>query len=446
MTNVRTLQSEHTLALFAEMESEVRSYCRSFPAVFRKARDWTLWDAEGKAYLDFFAGAGALNYGHNNARMKAQLIRYIEDDGVSHSLDMATEAKKRFLERFRSVILQPRRLNYKVMFPGPTGANSVEAALKLARKATGREHVVGFVNGFHGMTLGALSVTGNQFKRAGAGVPLPYASTLPYDNGLGPDIDTVSYLEQMIEDSGSGFPLPAAFIVETLQGEGGLHAASAGWLKRLEALCRKHGILLIIDDVQMGCGRTGPFFSFEPFGIKPDLICLSKSIGGYGLPMSLLLIKPELDLFAPGEHNGTFRGNNLAFVCAAEALRYWEDSDFEQEIAAKSRILETELKAIAARYPQLCAEWRGRGFMQGLALPEPGLAERICREAFDRGLIMETSGTDSEVAKVMPPLTIDEASLRRGLRTLADSVEAAVREAYTQSRLPAAVGQGGDGR
>lgn len=444
MTNGGLLQNKSALALFEELESEVRSYCRSFPAVFRKALDWTVWDREGKAYLDFFAGAGALNYGHNNARMKEKLIAYLLEDGISHSLDMATEAKERFLERFRNVILQPRRMDYKIMFPGPTGTNAVEAALKLARKATGRANVVGFTNAFHGMTLGALAVTGNKYKRQGAGVPLSYADSMPYDGYLGAETDTIAYLENMLDDSGSGVALPAAVIVETLQGEGGLNAASAGWLKRLQALCRKYGILLIVDDVQMGCGRTGPFFSFEPFGIEPDMICLSKSIGGYGLPMALMLMKPELDLWGPGEHNGTFRGNNLAFVCAAEALRYWEDGAFEQQIAEKSRLLEKELKAIVARFPALNAEWRGRGLMQGIAFPQEGMAEAVCQEAFRRGLIMETSGTDSEVAKAMPPLTIDSASLRKGLRLLAESVEEIAGRSRTIDLLPKAAGLGGD--
>lgn len=423
MTNRGLAQHDNALHVFDELESEVRSYCRSFPAVFRKARDWTVWDREGNAYLDFFAGAGALNYGHNNARMKEKLLRYLQDDGISHSLDMATDAKERFMERFREVILKPRGLDYKLMFPGPTGTNAVEAALKLARKATGRTDVIGFTNAFHGMSLGALAVTGNKFKRQGAGVPLPFAVTMPYDGYFGEDVDTIDYLENVLNDTGSGASLPAAVIVETLQGEGGLNAASAVWLKRLEALCRTHGILLIVDDVQMGCGRTGPFFSFEPYGLQPDIVCLSKSIGGYGLPMSLLLMRPELDLWGPGEHNGTFRGNNLAFVCAAEALRYWENGDFEKAVRDKGSLLEGELKRIVRTFPQLRGQWRGRGLMQGIAFPEDGIAEAVCQAAFRRGLIMETSGTDSEVAKVMPPLTIDSASLLRGLQLLEQSVE-----------------------
>ncbi len=430
------------LSVFDRLESEVRSYCRSFPVVFRKAAGCSLWDTEGKPYLDFFAGAGALNYGHNNKRFKEKLVRYMMDDGISHSLDMATEAKQYFLERFDKIILQPRELDYKLMFPGPTGTNAVEAALKIARKATGRTNVIGFTNAFHGMTLGSLAVTGNKFKRQGAGVPLHHATIMPFDGYLGADTDTIDYFENYLKDSGSGVSLPAAIIVETLQGEGGLNAASREWLQRLETLCREYGIILIVDDIQMGCGRTGPFFSFEPFGIRPDIVCMSKSIGGFGLPMALTLLKPDLDLWSPGEHNGTFRGNNLAFVCAAEALRYWENDEFEKSVLEKGKLLEAGLNALIERFPDLKGERRGRGLMQGIAFPVEGMAGEVCAAAFRRGLIMETSGTDSEVAKIMPPLVIDHDALQRGLGLLGDSIKE-VAEGCTPIELAQPVVQGG---
>lgn len=415
--------SKASLHVFETLESEVRSYCRAFPAIFTKAKGFKLWDTAGVEYIDFFAGAGALNYGHNNPVLKQKLIQYIQNDGVTHSLDMATEAKEQFLKQFQKIILKPRGLSYKIQFPGPTGANSVESALKLARKVTGRSTVIGFTNAFHGMTLGALSVTGNKFKRRGAGVPLHHTVSMPYDGYMGCQIDTIEYLENYIQDSGSGVSLPAAIIVETIQGEGGIQAARTEWLCRLEKLCRDHEIVLIVDDVQMGCGRTGTFFSFEQAGIKPDIICLSKSIGGYGLPMALTLIRPELDVWEPGEHNGTFRGNNLAFITAAEALRYWESGQFSTVILAKGEILNSHLQSIVASFPQLKGQVRGRGLMQGIAFEDSGLAVRICERAFANGLIMETSGTDSEVAKIMPPLTIDEAGLIKGLDILRQSVQ-----------------------
>lgn len=416
-------KSRTPLTVFDQLESEVRSYCRHFPAVFTKASGHTLWDRQGKAYLDFFAGAGALNYGHNPPGIKEKLIEYLRQDGITHSLDMATDAKETLLTRFRDVILAPRGLDYKVMFPGPTGTNAVESALKLARKVTGRTSVWSFTNGFHGMTIGSLSVTGNRRKRNGAGTPLPHAVSMPYDGYMGPDTDTARYLERLLEDEGSGVSLPAAMILETVQGEGGLHAASESWLRRIEALCRTHNILLIVDDVQAGCGRTGPFFSFETAGIRPDIVCLSKSIGGYGLPLALTLFKPELDIWGPGEHNGTFRGNNLGFVAAAEALRYWEDDGLRRAVEAKAAAVRAFLEHLVGAYPFLQGEVRGKGLMQGIAVKADGLAERICARAFARGLIMETSGPNSKVVKVMPPLTIGEKELEQGLSILEESVK-----------------------
>ena len=415
------------LKVFNELESEVRSYIRSFPTTFTKAKGYKLWDIDGKEYIDFFAGAGALNYGHNPPEMKGKLLSYIAEDGIVHSLDMGTKAKENFLQRFHDIILKPRGLEYKTMFTGPTGTNSVESALKLARKVTGRDLVIGFTNAFHGMTLGSLAITGNAFKRHGAGVSLHNSLSMPFDRYLGEDVDTLEYLERFLEDNGSGVALPAAIILETLQGEGGLNSASFEWLQRLEALCRRWDILLIVDDVQVGCGRTGPFFSFEPAGIKPDIVCLSKSIGGYGLPMALTLVKPEYDIWEPGEHNGTFRGHNLAFVTAAEAIEHWWTSDeLSKSIEEKGKVVELFLTKLQHTYPQLQGEIRGRGLMRGMACGVEGLAEKICAAAFERGVIMETSGPKSEVFKIMPPLIIDAQGLMKGLEIVEESVKASI--------------------
>ncbi|MFL0557628.1 MULTISPECIES: diaminobutyrate--2-oxoglutarate transaminase [Paenibacillus] len=407
-----------SMNVFEQLESEVRSYCRNFRTVFHKAQNAKLWDTKEREYIDFFAGAGALNYGHNNRKIRDKLIAYLLDDGVTHSLDMATHAKEHFLSKFDEVILKPRGLQYKVMFPGPTGTNAVESALKIARKVTGRTTVISFTNAFHGMTLGSLAVTGNAFKRKGAGMALTHSVFMPYDGYFGESVDTISYMEKLLDDPGSGVPLPAAIIVEAVQGEGGLNVASDAWLQRLERLCRQKGILLILDDIQMGCGRTGSFFSFETSGIEPDIICLSKSIGGYGLPLALTLIRPELDAWKPGEHNGTFRGNNLGFVGASEALDYWKTEDFREQIEDKANRMTSSLQTLIEHQPALRGKLRGKGMIQGIAFEQPGMAEKLAEFAFASGLILETSGPNHEVAKLMPPLTIENKTLEQGLQIL----------------------------
>lgn len=410
------------LSVFEDLESSVRSYIRSFPTVFTRARGSRMWDVNKRQYIDFFAGAGALNYGHNNQRLKQKLLDYIADDGVTHSLDMGTSAKATFLEKFQDVVLRPRGLEYKVMFPGPTGTNAVESALKLARKVTGRTTVIGFTNAFHGMTLGALAVTGNRFKRGGAGVPLSNVVTMPYDGYFEGDMDSVDFLDQVLQDDGSGISRPAAVILETVQGEGGVNVASIEWLRKIEGLCKRMGIVLIVDDVQVGCGRTGDFFSFEEAGLKPDIVCLSKSISGYGLPMALTLIKPELDVWEAGEHNGTFRGNNLAFVTATEVLDYWKTDDLKLDTLAKGKRVKAYLERLAAKYPKLKGTVRGRGLILGLVCGQADLAKKVSEAAFERGLIVETSGPDDEVIKLLPALTIDSDTLQEGLQILEESV------------------------
>ena len=418
--------------IFDSLESNVRSYCRTWDTVFARAEGSYIYGEDGREYVDFFAGAGALNYGHNNPVLLEPLLRYLRSGAVVHSLDMKTPAKRRFLETFQELILVPRGLDYKVMFTGPTGTNAVEAALKLARKATGRHHVLGFSNAFHGMTLGSLSVTGNSMKRRGAGIPLNNTSSIPYDGYLPGQSDDFMWLRQALQDSGSGVDKPAAVIVESVQGEGGLRAARPSWLKELSELCQEHGVLLIIDDVQAGCGRTGTFFSFEPAGITPDIVCLSKSISGFGLPMALALFKPELDLWQPGEHNGTFRGHNPAFVTAAAALEhYWSNKTLEEQVAVRSAQLREALERMAARTEGALV--RGRGMVAGIYYPDPETAGKIAAESFSQGLLVETSGPEGEVVKAMPPLTSTAEDLERGLGILDKAALAVTGESIAYS-------------
>ncbi|AXE23740.1 diaminobutyrate--2-oxoglutarate transaminase [Streptomyces globosus] len=409
--------------VFDAVESEVRSYCRAWPVVFDRAEGSRIHDEQGRTYLDFFAGAGSLNYGHNNPVLKRALLDYIGRNGITHALDMSTTAKRAFLETFHSAVLEPRGLPYKVMFPGPTGTNAVEAALKLARKAKGREAVVSFTNAFHGMSLGSLAVTGNAFKRAGAGIPLVHTTPMPFDNYLNGRVPDFLWFERLLEDQGSGFNHPAAVIVETVQGEGGVNVARAEWLRGLADLCRRRDMLLIVDDVQMGCGRTGGFFSFEEAGIVPDIVTVSKSISGYGLPMALCLFKPELDLWEPGEHNGTFRGNNPAFVTATAALEtYWRDGALREHTLVNGGRIERSLRELCAEHGRLGATYRGRGLVWGLEFTHKERAAAVCRKAFEHGLLIETSGPQDEVVKLLPPLTVTASELDEGLGILARAV------------------------
>lgn len=413
------------MKIFDEIESEVQSYARSFPRVFNRAKGEFLYDEEGNQYLDFLAGAGTLNYGHNHPLFKEALLEYIQNDGITHGLDMHTRAKGEFLETFNEKILKPRGLDYVVQFTGPTGTNAVEAALKLARNVTGRENVITFTNGFHGVSLGALAATGNSHHRGAAGVSLSGTSRVPFDGYLGDDVCTTAYLDKVLSDSSSGIDKPAAVIVECVQGEGGINVASAEWLRALQDVCRKHEILLIVDDIQAGCGRTGTFFSFEEAGISPDIVTLSKSLSGYGLPFAVVLMKPELDQWKPGEHNGTFRGHNLAFVTAKQAINhFWSDDKFGQEVVRKGLYIGERLDKIAEQYGEGNFVTKGRGMMRGINCVNGEIAGKITHNCFQNGLIIETSGADDQVVKFLCPLIISDENLKKGL----DIVEQAIKE------------------
>jgi diaminobutyrate-2-oxoglutarate transaminase len=418
------------MSIFDELESNVRSYCRSFPGVFEKANGALLYSESGRCFLDFLAGAGTLNYGHNNAFIKHRVLKYLEGDNVLHALDISTTAKRAFLETFRDMVLRPRGLDYKIQFCGPTGTNAVEAALKIARKAKKRTGIISFVGGFHGMSLGALSVSSNRASRAGAGVPLTNVTFAPYPQGYHPSLDTIDYIESLLRDGHSGVEKPAAIIFETVQAEGGINIAPNPWMRRLRDLCDQHDIVLICDDIQVGCFRTGPFFSFERGGIVPDIVVLSKSISGLGLPMSLVLLKPDLDVWEPGEHTGTFRGNQMAFVGAKAAIEYAAENNLEAEVLRKEKFLREHLTNGLVGIGD-GIELRGVGMIWGVDLSLAGgseVARMVSAKCFERDMIIERAGRDDTVIKLLPPLTIEDDLLEKGCRILLQSIADVVKD------------------
>ncbi len=403
-------------------ESNVNSYAKMFPAVFESADGDFMTDIKGKKYLDFFCGAGALNYGHNDASFKNAILRFLDRNHVVHCLDMDTLMKDTFLEKFNEYILRPRNLNYHVQFSGPTGTNAVEASIKLARKVTGRRKVVAFTNSFHGMTATSLALSGclEDYQK---NLPSQDVLFFPYEGYLGENVDTFEYLEKMISTSGSGVDVPAAIILETIQAEGGVNIASQGWLKRLRKFTREHEIVLIVDDIQVGCGRTGTFFSFERCGIKPDIVLLSKSISGFGLPLSLVLIDPSIDVWKPGEHNGTFRGNNLSLCTATEALNYWKDDSFSERIGVRAELVEHSLQQLKNLTPHV-ADVRGVGMIWGIEMMDGTSAKQVVTSLFRKGMLAETCGNHDQVIKIMPPLTVSDENLRHGLDMIHQEVVA----------------------
>ena len=408
--------------IFETYESEVRSYCRSWPAVFTRAKGSKIYDTNGKEYLDFFSGAGALNYGHNNEYIKGKLIDYLQNDGIVHGLDMYTSAKAEFIGTFEQSVLKPRGLDYKIQFTGPTGTNAVEAALKLARKYTGRQNVFALMGAFHGMTLGSLALTSASGSRKGAGVSLNnvYHVPAPY---MFPDMNVLKFIKTILEDEHSGVEIPAAFVLETVQAEGGVHVLSNEFLHGVRRICDKYGILLVVDDIQVGCGRTGTFFSFEKTGVVPDIVTLSKSISGYGLPMAIVLFKPKLDVWTPGEHNGTFRGNQPAFVTAKAGIELMINDRIPERVNYIGKVLKERLKTEIelSDFERRC-EVRGKGLILGIDVRDEETAKKVASKCFDDGLIIERTGRHSTTIKILPPLTIEEDELYYGTEIIMNNL------------------------
>ena len=410
--------------VFEQYESEVRSYCRKFPTVFKRAKGAYFYDENGTEYLDFFCGAGAVNYGHNNDYIKNKVVDYLMNDGVTHALDMYTVAKRNFIECMQEKILKPRGLDYKIMFPGPTGTNAVESALKLARKVKKRSNVWAFMGAFHGMTLGALALTTDKESRAGGGVSFTDVTHIPAPY-MFPELDVIKYMQALLDDDHSGVEKPAALVMETVQAEGGIEVFSVDFLQRVSEFCKNNDILLIVDDIQVGCARTGTFMSFERANIQPDMFVMSKSIGGMGLPLAITLFKPNLDIWLPGEHNGTFRGNQLAFVAAKAGLEYMLDSNIEKEVVRKSKIveeyMENEILPLDSRL-----KYRGLGLIWGIDfgdIDDAKFCAKVQKKCFENRLIIESAGRNNSVIKLMPALVVDNESLLKGLDIIKNAIK-----------------------
>ena len=411
------------ISVFENYESNVRSYCRSFPTVFTTAKGAVMTDEDGRDYIDFFAGAGALNYGHNPDYIMQKLIAYLQSDGILHSMDMYTAPKREFLDFFEEKILRPRGLDYKVQFAGPTGTNAVEAALKLARKVKKRENVFALMGAFHGMTLGSLALTTDRSSRDGAGQRLANVTHVPAPY-MFPELDTIAYMERLLTDDHSGVEKPAAIVLETVQADGGIYPFDVEWLRRLRDLCDRHDVLLVADDIQVGCARTGTYFSFERAGIVPDIVTMSKSIGGCGMPMALVLFRPELDIWQPGEHTGTFRGNQLSLVAAKAGLEMLLNDKIEEQVQRKAQLVDAFLRE------EICPlddriTYRGIGLVWGVDFSAfaGDMTKTLIAACFKNGLIVERVGRDNNVLKLMPPLVIEDELLLRGLQILKQSIQ-----------------------
>lgn len=429
------------LNYLAEVESSARTYASTFPRMFTSAKGAWVSDSEGREYLDCLSNAGTLALGHNHPEVKDAVRTFLESDHLQQALDLATPAKYAFVKQLFSLLPEELRTNGKIQFCGPTGADAVEAALKLTKHHTDRPGILAFQGGYHGMTAGALAAMGNLRPKASqwlSGVhfmPYPYALRCPFGtDGSQTDKLSIDYLRNVLSDPESGVTRPAAVIVEVVQGEGGCIPASAHWLRELRHITRQHDVALIVDEVQTGLGRTGHMFAIQDAGIVPDVLVLSKAIGG-GYPMSVMIYHKRLDTWLPGMHAGTFRGNQIGMVAGTVAMQIIQRDGLAGQAARRGELLMAGLQRIAHDFPFL-AEVRGRGLMVGVEVaytdsalrPAPAdaaLAKAIKKQCFEQGLILETGGRHGAVLRFLPPLIITESEIGAVL----DRFESSVRKA-----------------
>ncbi|HKM62830.1 MAG TPA: aspartate aminotransferase family protein [Acidisphaera sp.] len=413
------------IAVSAEWESSARSYVRAFPAVFARAQGPWLIDTAGRRYLDFLTGAGVMVLGHNHPAVRAAVAT--DPDPVTNGLDLLTTAKLAFVERLRTILPGDMAATHKLHFCGPTGSDCVEAALKLASIATGRRGVIAFAGGYHGMTQGALSVSSSRRLRevgllGPAAVdfcpyPYPLRFPAPYRTPEAATAFCLANLQLMLEDPHSGIGRPGMLLLEAVQGEGGTVVAPPAFLTAVAELCRRHGILLAVDEVQSAMGRTGRWFAFEYAGIEPDIVCLSKGVGG-GYPLSLLLFHRRLDVWQPGDHIGTFRGQQIAMTAGRATIDFIVAAGLLANATQTGTLLLERLSLLTAGHPAI-AEVRGLGLMLGAEMAESGgadagaVAARLQAALFAEGVVVEVGGRGGAVIRLLPPLTIgvDEVSL-----------------------------------
>nr|WP_202434931.1 MULTISPECIES: diaminobutyrate--2-oxoglutarate transaminase family protein [unclassified Streptomyces] len=426
-------------------ESAARTYARSLPIVPVRARGMTIEGADGRRYLDCLSGAGTLALGHNHPVVLEAIRKVIDSGAPLHVLDLATPVKDAFTTELFATLPPELADDARIQFCGPAGTDAVEAAFKLVRAATGRSELLAFTGAYHGMTAGALAASGGATDVRVTRLPFPHNYRCPFGTGgeRGADL-AARWTEYLLDDPKGGVPDPAAMIVEPVQGEGGVNPAPDGWLRRMREITRDRSIALIADEVQTGVGRTGTFWAVEHSGVVPDVMVLSKAIGG-SLPLAVIVYRSGLDLWQPGAHAGTFRGNQLAMAAGAATLAYVRENGLAERAGTLGARMLARLQALSADHPSI-GDVRGRGLMIGIELvdpeagpgdvtsengsappPDPALAVAVQQECLRRGLIVELGGRHSAVVRLLPPLTLTDEQATAVVDRLADALSAAER-------------------
>ena len=429
-------RSQAMLAEQNELESSARSYPRSVPIAIEEGRGATMRDADGNTFVDFFGGAGVLNVGHSHPAALA--AAHEQERKLVHALDFPTTPKLRLMRKLRELLPGRLRQSARFHFGGPTGSDAIESALKLTRAHTGREAVIAFQGGYHGMTREALSLTsdtsfGGPVTTPVHFMPYPYCYRCPL--GLKPDsceMACAKLLETTLSDPHAGVPMPAAVLIEPIQGEGGTIVPPEGYLAEIRRITHAHDVPLICDEIQTGFGRTGKMFASEHDGVTPEAMTLSKALGGIGYPLSCVAYDQSLDTWKQGAHIGTFRGHQVAMAAGLAAIEFMQEVDLAAHAAALGE-LTLDLLREAQQTLASVGDVRGKGLMIGIELvrdretkePWSEMAARVRSECFKRGVVIEVGGHFGNVARFLPPLVITRELMLGGVEIFVESVRAA---------------------
>lgn len=415
-------------------EGDIISYARGMPMAIQRAKGATVEDVDGNIYIDFFGGAGVVAVGHGNPEVIDAAKEQLQE--LTHALDFPTPPRRRMVEILHELL--PDELT-RLSFGGPTGSDAVEMALKLARFNTQRYPILSFEGAFHGMTSGALALcSGESFKKGLLPllpeihfVPYAYCYRCPFNEEPETcDLECAQFLEHVLDDPHSGVVDPAALIIEPIQGEGGSIAPPPRYISEVRKICDRHGVIMIADEIQAGLCRTGEMFSFQHSAIVPDVVTISKALGGVGLPISGIAYREELNTWPPGKHIGTFRGNVTAYAAGAAALQFMVRTDLAAHAAELGEVMLTLLKQLEQDSP-IVGEARGKGLMLGVEFvkdkgtkePAPELARAVRTACHQRGLLIEIGGHYFNVARFLPPLVLTEELARTGIQVFADAIE-----------------------
>jgi len=415
-------ESKRLLALQQELEGSIVSYPVGLPIAIKKAKGAIIEDVDGNRFIDFFSGAGVLNVGHCNPDVLRRVSAQQED--LIHMLDFPTENKINFIQKILSYLPEAVRKDYKVSFCGPTGSDAVEAAVKLAKHKTGRSSIVSFYGSYHGMTSGALALTSNIRFRENMSSLMPGVHFIPYSYcyrcnynkaAKSCQFDCSDHLAAILENQHSGIPKPAAVILEPIQGEGGTIVPKDGYLDRIIEIAHRNDVLVIFDEVQCGFFRTGKFIESLNINTMPDIITMSKGLGGIGFPISAIIYKKSIESWGPGDHIGTFRGNQVSIAAGTAALDFVADNDIENHTVSMGAYLMTLLNDLASENPYI-GDVRGKGLFIGIEYvmdkrskkPFPEMVKQLKKKCFENGLLFETGGHFNNVIRFLPPLIINK--------------------------------------